>query len=74
MVKPTPKKEVAVDWASESDKIVFFYSTPDALSDFISFGNVAEWTRENYYRLRVDSRFDFNEVLEYIQNYGSDVS
>ena len=70
MVKPTPKKEVAIDWASESDKIIFFYSTLDALDNFVSFGNVTEWTRQNYYRLKVDSRFDFNEVLEYIQKYG----
>ena len=70
-IKPTPKKEVAIDWASELNKIIFFYSTPDALSDFISFGSVVEWTRQNYYRLKVDSRFDFNEVLEYIRDYDS---
>ena len=72
MVKPTPKKEVAVSWYCDGGgiKAIYFYSTTDALPDFVSFGKITEWTSQDYYQLKVDPRFDFKEVLEYIQRYG----
>lgn len=71
MKKPTIKKEVAVVDAFLFTRRISFYSSRDALGDFQEFGEITEFDNvANKYILIVDSRFDFNEVLEYMQTYG----
>lgn len=69
MNKPTPKKEVGVLFASKAARHIRFNSTEDAVTEFLSFGKLTIDGRESY-SLFVDSRYDFDEVLAYIQNYG----
>ena len=68
MEKPQPKKEVAVSFYSELTRQIRFNATKDAVEDFKVFGLV--YMIYNEYGLIVDSRYDFNEVIAYIQNYG----
>lgn len=72
MNKPQMKREVAVDLYYGGAWIVF-YSTRDALADVQPFGQVTAYTDiPDKYVLRVDTRFDFSEVLDYMENYGKD--
>ena len=71
MTKPTIKHEVAVKDVLPGLKIIYFYATNDAVTEFMEYGLVEPTnTHHDLYRIDVDSRFDFDEVLEYIQNYG----
>jgi len=67
MEKPKPKKEVAVGTISEKERVVFFNASRDAAGDFAEFGFITEF--ETCYLLFVDRRFDFNEVVTYMENY-----
>jgi hypothetical protein len=49
--------------------VIYFYATNDAIDDFREFGFVRPGENKNYYCLEVDARYDFDEVLKYIQNY-----
>ncbi len=69
--KPQMKREVAVDY--HDGRRILFYSTRDALSDIQSFGQITPYTTvSDKYTLLVDTRFDFSEVLDYMENYGKD--
>ena len=70
--KPTMQKEVAVKVALKSVRHIVFYSTADALSSFSEFGFVCpdSDTREDSYLLSVDPRFEFDDVVAYMENYG----
>lgn len=71
MNKPIPKKEVAVEWYDEKLRVIYFWTTDDALTEFVEYGNVAKTNEgRNKYFIHVDPRYDFGEVLRYIQNYG----
>lgn len=66
VVGPSMASEVAID--SHSSSSVRFYATNDAVQDFCRFGHI---TREGaYYVLWVDMRYNLEEVIEYIENYG----
>lgn len=68
--KPQMKKEVALDQALEHSRAIYFYATPDAAGEIGEFGQViAREGIPNAYRLLVDARFDFGEVVNYIVNY-----
>ena len=69
MTKPIPKKEVAIRFAEEIVRHIVFYASADAVEDFKEFGLLEQ--DERSYSLLVDSRFDFNEVKEYIENYAN---
>lgn len=71
--KPVPKSEVAISNIFPNDRYISFWATNDAMSDFISFGRYGKLvgTDSGYY-IVVDPRFDFDEVVEYIKNYGKD--
>lgn len=66
--KPQMKKEVAVTWHYEPLRQIRFYATEDAVTEFYPFGQVDDDGQT--YLLTVDARYIFEEVLEYIQNYG----
>lgn len=70
--KPQMKKEVALDTANEGARAIYFYATPDAAEEFKEYGLVTSWVFPGQYRLKVDARFDFGEVVNYIVNYGKD--
>jgi len=69
--KPTIKREVAVTFALESVGQIDFYATSDAVTEFEKFGAIDPSGRglADHYTIRVDARYDFNEVLDYIKAY-----
>lgn len=70
-MKPQPKQELAVDFYHEPSCSINFYAAPDAIDDIRQFGQITPEYRgtPNLYHLSVDRRYDFQEVLEYLQNY-----
>lgn len=68
-IKPKPKREVSITTIAPTFRSIYFYASEDAVNDFRSFGSVTSMGKESY-RLEVDARYDFQEVVEYIQNYG----
>ena len=68
--KPQPKREVSISAMSPDKSIVYLYASKDAAEDIKEFGEMSQWTRPNQYRLQIDSRYDFQEVVDYIKNYG----
>ncbi len=73
MTKPAIEQEVAVDRVDYEMGTVVFYATTDAVAEFREFGGIYVWSSiANLYSLHVDKRYDFDKVLEYIQNYGGE--
>jgi len=72
MPKPQMQKEVALHRVIEMTRAIHFYATPDAAQEMQEFGHVEPFNLPNQYRLFVDARFDFGEVVAYIVNYGKD--
>lgn len=71
MNKPVMKQEVKVFVAITVARMIVFYATDDAVTEFDSFGMIRKYDNErNKYSLYVDYRYEFSEVLAYIQNYG----
>ena len=71
MNKPEPKREAAVDRYHETAGSIDFYASPDALEDIKEFGYVLpDPIIPNRYILYVDKRYNFQEVLAYIEKYG----
>lgn len=68
MKKPQPKHEVAVVSYHKNHRLIVFQASPDAVEDFRDFGNI--YPEQHNYHLIVFGRYDFDEVLAYIQNYG----
>ena len=71
MNKPNPKREVAIRLYYPTLMIIDFYATEDAATEFREFGQLErDPMYTNGWHLIIDSRFDFEEVLRYIENYG----
>ena len=70
MQRPTIKREVATTFQDKNTRIIWFYATQDAVTEFNRYGLIRDTNRPDYYYIAVDARFDFDEVLAYIQNYG----
>lgn len=68
MSKPTLKAEVAIDMIFPAARLIVFYSTPDAASEFEEFGKMFAESPSRFH-LFVDARYDFDEVVMYIKNY-----
>ena len=73
MYKPTMQREVAIDWIYKGRRIVYFFSSPDAKLAFADFGDIHPSGHTDQYCLQVDPRFEFDEVVLYIENYGKEV-
>lgn len=71
ITKPTIKREVAISSTFQLTRTVLFYSTNDAANDFVEFGKLVKLYGGELYHLEVDNRFDFDEVVNYIENYDS---
>lgn len=69
MDKPKPIVEVSVSVESKEVRLISMFASQDAVCDFREFGNLLH-TQGNEYCLFIDTRYDFDEVLEYIKNYG----
>lgn len=71
MNKPVMKQEVAIQGYNETFRVITFYATQDAVTEFEGFGRIKNFDDiRDKYNLYMDARFDFAEVLAYIQNYG----
>ncbi len=72
MIAPTMQSEVKIDHAiAGSVHVIYLYASPDAAADFGRFGLIERWTaKPDYYQLDVDARYDFAEVVAYIEAYG----
>lgn len=68
MQKPKMKQEVKVTSSEKDDRRIYFFATPEFVTDFESFGTIRVTGSVDGYVLYVDPRFDFDEVLEYIQS------
>jgi hypothetical protein len=65
------KREVAIDAIIFGPNVIGVYATPDAVTVLVEFGTIAPVPEfNNMYRLTVDKRFDFEEVVKYVKSYG----
>jgi len=71
MKKPEMKKEMAIDHIFLDTRELYVYATKDAIEDLREFGEVLHpmFHGPDLYLLSVDARFDFREVVSYIENY-----
>lgn len=70
MKKPQPKQEVAIRVTEKQGRLISMCASQDAIEEFKSFGEVIYQSGVHY--LFVDARYDFDEVLAYIQSYGNE--
>ena len=70
-MKPEQKREVTVTFFNSPTRMICFDASPDAAQEFGEYGGIFNYYK-NHYRVLVDARYDFDEVLAYIQNYGND--
>jgi hypothetical protein len=72
MDKPAMKREVAIRDVLPITKTLYFFASQDALSDLEEFGMIRRLPvlGNNVYELLVDPRFDFDEVVRWIEEYG----
>ena len=68
MHKPQPKISLLVQDHDKRRGKIAFYATEQAIDDVREFGEISRI--ENYIELHVSQRYDFDEVLAYMQNYG----
>ena len=72
MKRPTMKQELAVSFISVFSRVIHLSGTNDALNDLLEFGRLEQTGKaypEYIYQLTVNPRFDFGEVVKYIENY-----
>ena len=67
--KPQMKCELSVSCVMKDIHAIYFFASADALNDVSEFGTVGVFVGRQYV-LNVDSRYDFDEVVNYMQNYG----
>jgi hypothetical protein len=67
MERPKIKCELAILDYYKPCRSITFTATPDALSDVEGFGEVAH--ESIYHYMSVDPRYDFDEVMAYLQSY-----
>jgi len=69
MKKPQPKTEVAINSCVPSLRYMTIFASADAATEFKDFGSLTLDKLIGWYTLFVDPRFDFDEVVAYIENY-----
>lgn len=70
--EPQMKKELAVDKVLTITGIIVFYANSNISELLQRYGKVTKiW--ENRYSITVDKRYDFDEVIEYFENYNKDL-
>jgi len=68
--KPIIKREIAISRKLYNAKTIILSATKDAAEEIREFGDLAFYEKEGAYWLKVDPRFDFDEVVKYIEEYG----
>ena len=71
MKKPQVKRELAVTSILEGSFITFQTKSNDCIDDVREFGRVSYCKLLDNYTLYVHACYDFDEVLEYMKDYGS---
>lgn len=71
MNKPVMKRNIAVTKFDPSIQFIEFYSDVSDAHGFREFGELLVYGSGRY-GLRVDARYDFDEVVKYIQEYGQE--
>ena len=72
MEKPKPKSEVKITDTVPDWHLIRLYASKDALDDFREFGQVSDPLQgptPGLYYIWVDARYDFDEVVRYIESY-----
>lgn len=69
MDKPVMKRELGVVEWSGPRREIFYHTSPEIAAQFDEYGNnhLLSYT----YRLAVDARFDFGDVLSYMLEFAS---
>ena len=70
MEKPEKKRKVAVSWSNKGMGVIRFYASADVAKEFEGYGDLKLREDGGECRLIVDPRYDFDDVLSYLQNYG----
>ena len=66
--KPQKTKNVSIAWQDETNYMIRFYADPRLALKLQEFGNVRKEDETDEFRLKVDRRYEFKKVLEYIQS------
>ncbi len=66
--RPKVKREIGIAWTEGN--AIKVYASKDAIEDIKEFGDVSKLSEGETYILVVDARYDFQEVVDYIKNYG----
>lgn len=70
-MKPKPKTELALVTTIPGLRYVTFYATRDAAEVVAEFGDVQPYDEvKDKYTATIDARYDFDEVVAYLQEYG----
>lgn len=75
MKKPVMKRKLAITNLVPSMRIVSFYADKDTADSLKEFGKVFSNTEEDLrdsHELYVDPRFDFEDVVEYMESMNND--
>lgn len=67
MKKPTMKRVTTVTFSNKTNGFIEVYTTKQIAKALKKFGNVAGAGIKDKYMLTVDARYDFDEVLEYVE-------
>ena len=68
--KPVMQKLITIGVAKKEYNYVSFWAPADVVKEFEQFGKLTNWpSQPERYRLSVDGRFDFDEIVAYIENY-----
>lgn len=75
-MKPRPKKTVAVRHAFKLVRLIEFVSDKTTAIEFKQFGAFLDEDthRVDEFVLLVDPRYDFDEILNYIENYDKNIT
>ena len=70
---PKPKKirRLGICYANKQEHVIHI-ETSKILADSLKlsqFGDFGYWGEHDFYRLKVDSRYDFDQVLGYLQQF-----
>jgi len=70
MNKLVMKKVVGISDIFPNARAINFTAPLESIEDFKNFGNLMHFeSMKDSYQLRVDPRYDFDEVKKYIENY-----
>lgn len=72
MPKPVMKRKIGITCELQITKSVFFDASQEDAEKFKDFGALEKRDRENHWHLKVDARYDFQDILDYIEEINSE--